>query len=153
MMAYKLGCELSHRIAAIAPVAGALNVDRCSPEDPVSVIAIHGTADEHVLYEGGPPKKSLDPHPRVDRPVSYAISFWVKHNRCITEAQRTVEGNIVLEKYSNGRDGTEVFLYTINGGDHAWPGGRRTISWMDEPGQEISATDIIWEFFRDHPKR
>src|SRR5208282_2572641 len=50
MMTYRLGCELSDKIAAIAPVAGALSVENCQPTNPVSVIIFHGTADEHVLY-------------------------------------------------------------------------------------------------------
>jgi polyhydroxybutyrate depolymerase len=51
VMAYRLACELSSRLAAIAPVAGNMadaNGDvravSCRPDRPVSVLAIHGSA-------------------------------------------------------------------------------------------------------------
>lgn len=152
MMAYRLACELSAKIAGIAPVAGALNVD-CNPSDHVSVIAFHGTADRHVLYGGGEPLLKLDPHNRVDRSVSYAISFWVKQDQCSTIANQTQLGNVIRETYANCSDGTDVMLYTIIGGGHAWPGGQKGSVIGDEPTQEISATHLIWEFFKQHPKQ
>jgi polyhydroxybutyrate depolymerase len=152
MMAYRLGCELSDKIAAIAPVAGALNNEECRPTQPVSVVIFHGTADEHVLYEGGKPEKKADPQDRVDKPVSYAVSFWVEHDRCPAIARKEEKGNVVRETYSGCQDGTEVILYTVKGGGHAWPGGGQGWLFGDEPTKEISATDVMWEFFRTHPK-
>ncbi|MBI5712565.1 MAG: prolyl oligopeptidase family serine peptidase, partial [Chloroflexi bacterium] len=122
MMSYKLACELADKIAAIAPVAGALNVE-CKPSQPVSVIAFHGTDDQSVLYEGGVPKKQADSHERTDKSVAYAVSFWVKQNGCGTTPQKTGKGNIVSEIYSGCKNNTGVALYTIKGGGHAWPGG------------------------------
>jgi polyhydroxybutyrate depolymerase len=46
----------------------------------------------------------------------------------------------------------EVALYTVKGGGHAWPGGE-TYLLGAEPTREISATDLMWEFFVRHPKR
>lgn len=129
MMAYRLGCELSDRIAAIAPVAGALNVQGCKPTDSISMIAFHGTDDLHVLYEGGRPKKVIDPNLRVDSSAEYSVSFWVKHNSCSPVPHREEKGNIVVQTYAGGRDGTEVTLYSIIGGGHAWPGGEKTAPW------------------------
>jgi polyhydroxybutyrate depolymerase len=76
----------------------------------------------------------------------------VSHDGCSTVPQREEHGNIVCETYSGGRDGTEVVLYTIVGGRHAWPGGQIGGPLGDEPTQEISATDLMWEFFVRHPK-
>jgi polyhydroxybutyrate depolymerase len=152
-MTYKLACELSDKIAAIAPVAGSLDVTNCQPNDPVSVMIFHGTADKHVLYQGGKPEKSLDKHERVDNPVSYAVSFWVKFNHCSVTPQKEEKGNIIREVYTGGKDGTEVVLYTITAGEHAWPGGRRGSRWGDTPTQEISATELMLEFFLRHPKK
>jgi polyhydroxybutyrate depolymerase len=60
MMSYRLGCELSSRIAAIAPVAGNMAAKDgsaqdvgCMPARPVSVLAIHGTLDPYAPYAGG----------------------------------------------------------------------------------------------------
>jgi polyhydroxybutyrate depolymerase len=44
-MSSRLGCSLSDRIVAIAPVAGIYFPAGCSSARPVPVIAFHGTAD------------------------------------------------------------------------------------------------------------
>ncbi|MCI0705850.1 MAG: polyhydroxybutyrate depolymerase, partial [Ignavibacteriae bacterium] len=133
MMAYRLACKLSDKIAAIAPVAGAMNFEPCAPSHPVSVIAFHGTEDNHVLYEGGVPRKQADSHPRIDQPVSHAIQFWVGHNACATRPERSESNDVEVERYANGIKGTEVVLYTILGGKHSWPGGTRGWIFGDEP--------------------
>lgn len=150
MMSYGLACGFSEKLAAIAPVAGPFNYEQCRPSHPVSVIIFHGTADEHVPYNGGVGAKAR--MPRVDKPVSYAVSFWAKHNGCSEVPQIEEAGNIRRETYTGGARGTEVVLYTIVGGGHAWPGGSPAWPFGDEPTREISATDTIWEFFASHPK-
>ncbi len=152
MMSYRLGCELSDRLAAVAPVAGALNDAICRPAEPVSVIIFHGTADPQVPYNGGEGPRRIDPHPRVDKPVSYAVSFWVNQDSCSTRPARKEKGHVVEEKYSGGRNGSEVVLCTIKGEGHTWPGGKKWAFWADEPTREISATDVMWDFFAAHPK-
>jgi polyhydroxybutyrate depolymerase len=152
MMSYLLACRLSDKIAAIAPVAGAMGIDNCHPMKPVSVCIFHGTADEHVLYNGGKPLKQADNLSRIDKPVSYAIDFWVKANGCSPLPQKEVMGNIIKETYSGGKNSSEVVLYTIIGGKHAWPGGTRGWLGGDEPTKELSATSVMWDFFASHPK-
>jgi polyhydroxybutyrate depolymerase len=151
MMSYRIGCELSEQLAAIAPVAGALNVT-CKPSAPISVIAFHGTNDQHVLYDGGAPKMKADPHPRADKSVAYAMNFWTQHNRCAPTPTRVERGNIVHDTYTNCANGTGVELYAITGGEHAWPNGQRGSPLGDAPTREISATELMWEFFKRHPK-
>ena len=150
MMSYRLACELSDKIAAIAPVAGALNVD-CKPTHPISVIAFHGIGDQHVLYEGGEPKVKADPHARTDKSVASAMTFWSQFNQCPPTPKRDERGNIVHDTYTNCANGTAVELYSIKGEGHTWPGGKSYLS-GDEPTKEISATDVMWEFFKTHPK-
>lgn len=152
MMSYRLACELSGDIAAIAPVAGAMNVE-CKPERPLSVVIFHGTEDGHVRYDGGEPLVRADWHDRTDRPVKETVALWVKFNGCRPQAQTSVKGNVQIERYSGCREGTEVVLYTIRGEGHSWPGGRRWAPWAAVPTREISATDLIWEFFASHPRK
>jgi len=151
MMSYLVGCKISDKIAAIAPVAGALNFD-CYPSAPISVIIFHGTDDQSVLYEGGTPRKQADKHERTDKSVSYSVDFWVKNNGCDTIPVKEEKGNIIIETYGNGKNNTEVVLYTIIGGTHSWPGGNRLSIILDKPTQEISANDLMWEFFKKHGK-
>ena len=151
-MAYRLGCELSDRFAAIAVVSGDFNFESCRPANSVPVIVFHGTADDHVPYEGGVGERSLVKAHR--KPVSFAVSYWVKHNGTATVPQKEERGSIVKETYGKGKDDAEVILYTIRGGGHVWPGGVKG-KWQGapEPTREISATDLMWEFFQRHPKK
>lgn len=150
MMSYRLACELSDKIAAIAPVAGSMQIE-CAPEQPVSIIAFHGIGDQHTPYYGGQGLQNASK--RLDKPVSYAIDFWVKHNGCSPLPQKEEFGSIIKETYGNCNAGAEVVLYTVKGeGGHAWPGGLRSSETADEPTQEISATDLMFEFFSRHSK-
>ncbi len=150
MMAHRLGCEAADLFAAIAPVAGALNIP-CKPVDPVAVMIFHGTADEHVPYDGGTGSKAFE-H-RVDQPVSHAVDVWRAANGCTKPSPPRRTGNISRQTWSGCRDGADVTLVTIHGGGHAWPGGmtppRRGAA---VPTKEISASEEIWKFFATHPK-
>jgi polyhydroxybutyrate depolymerase len=154
IMTYRLGCELSGTLAAIAPVSGALNYEKGGPAAPLSVIIFHGTEDRYVPYEGGVGKASGG-RTRNDKSVAAAVDFWVKHNGCNPVPTRNEFGNIVKEQYAGGVADTEVVLYTIKGGGHSWPGGLNGVrnGNVDPPTQEISATDLIWEFFSKHTKK
>ena len=156
-MSYSIGSYLSDIVAAIAPVAGAIGGRESedepfyyipTPTNPVSVIAFHGTNDLFVPYEGS----------SIDISVNESISFWVEHNSCnpTPESYTSESGKIIRRTYINGDNGTEVVLYTTVGGDHWWPGNRLPPSgnsWLIDTIQEISATDLIWEFFASHPKQ
>ena len=150
MMAYRFGCESAGRIAAIAPVAGAMNVT-CKPAAPLSVIAFHGTADEHVLYNGGTPIKTRDPHPRVDTAVKDTINFWQQFNGCRSYASDTI-AEVTTEDWSDCTAGTEVELNTLEGFGHAWPGGNKGSPLGDDPTASIEASEVMWQFFSRHSR-
>ena len=147
IMAYRLACELSDQIAAIAPVSATQAVQTCQSGRPVSVIHFHGTNDQLNPYDGG-----YGPGGMVNfAPVKDTIQFWAKQNGCPVQGQVTESGNIVNERYSPCAQGTAVELYTIVGGEHAWPGGESVSEEIGAPTTEISATPLIWEFFAAHP--
>ncbi|HTL71562.1 MAG TPA: PHB depolymerase family esterase [Candidatus Eisenbacteria bacterium] len=154
MLCYRLACELSDRFAAVAPVAGAMDTDDPRPSEPVSLIIFHGTEDKHIRYDGGEPDRQFDRQKRVDKPVSYAVNFWVKYDGCNPVPADSRTQNVARTTYSGGRNGTEVTLYALQGFGHAWPGdeGELRGGGAESPAQEISATDLIWEFFDTHPK-
>ncbi len=153
MMTYRVGCELSDKVTAIAPVAGALNVDVCEPTDPLTVVIFHGTADQHVLYEGGEPLRTVDiRHPREDNSVQYAIDFWTDHNECDPTPTTTIEGSVKRDVYADCATDVQVVVFTIEGEEHTWPGGRRFSLRGDEPTQEISASEEMWAIFQQHAK-
>jgi polyhydroxybutyrate depolymerase len=152
MMAYRLACEASDVFAAVAPVAGALNLDGCDPAFPVSVLAIHGTEDQHVRFEGGPPSVSVDPRARVDRSVAEAMRFWADRDGCDPIPQATQVGEVRHETHSGCLPGLSVELLAIEGGGHAWPGAAKFSPRGDAPSQALSASQAIWDFFEAHPR-
>lgn len=54
-ISYRMACDHSDAIAAIASLAGAtwLDAGDCLPASPVHVLQIHGTADDTVRFDGG----------------------------------------------------------------------------------------------------
>jgi polyhydroxybutyrate depolymerase len=65
-LASLLGCQLADRLAAVAPVAGALDLGTCAPARRVPILLLYGTADTVVppdLIRGG-------------------IAWWTRQNAC-----------------------------------------------------------------------
>lgn len=162
MMCYRLACDRSDKIAAIAPVCAAMAEelpDSSTPRKPVPVLAINGTRDPLVPWEGGG-VGLLRKRGRV-MSVRKTIDFWVKHNQC---SQTPVKirlphkgpangTGIEREVYGHGRDGSEVILYTVNRGGHTWPGGAERPLHFGRRSDDIDATEVIWEFFKRHTRR
>jgi len=143
MMSYRLGCELSDEVAAIAPVEGAQDLD-CRPAKPVSVIVFHGTADRLVPFDGGTTPFQLGPK-RNDTPVTDTVNFWVRKDGCATTPERQASPEVRISIYSDCKEGTGVALCAIQGGRHMWPG-------LPISGNSVPATDLMWAFFMQHPK-
>lgn len=151
IMSYRLACEAADIFAAIAPVAGTLNYSPCNPSEPVAVIHFHGTDDKHVQYEGGVGPESIV---QVDfASVADSIGFWVAFNGCDSQPVTNQFDEVQHEVWEGCEGGSSVELYTIFGGQHAWPGSDSP-GWVggDEPSQSVSATQLIWEFFAGHAK-
>jgi len=157
MMCYRLAAELSDRIAAIAPVSGTMAIREAKPGRPVPVLHFHGTDDKLVPVSGADararlviPFKSLDETMRI----------WAKIDGCpdmpVVEQlpDKTDDGTTVERKtWGPGTDGAEVILYVIAGGGHTWPGRERPVKFLGKSTKDISANDLIWEFFEKHPMK
>jgi len=151
-MSYLLACELSDRIAAIGSVAGAYTYpsDLCQPERPMPLIAFHGTADPIVPFSGGPSESFDVPFPNVPA----WMSAWAERNQCAAETDLPSVAEVSGVAYNQCSQSAEVVFYTIKGGGHSWPGGDPLPTWIvGETSQSISATDLMWQFFLEHPMR
>jgi polyhydroxybutyrate depolymerase len=158
IMCYRLASELSDRTAAIAPVAGTMGMATCKPKRPVSVMHFHGTDDEFVPFKGGRTAKSLG---LIEfYPVERSILAWVKADSCpetpvVTDEPKTFDDGTSVQRktYGPGKDGAEVILFVINGGGHTWPGRDPKVQFLGKSTKNISANDLMWEFFQRHPMR
>lgn len=158
ILAYRLASELSDRIAAIAPVAGPMGTDKCQPKRPVPVIHFHGTDDQFAPFKGGKGQKSLTATHFYS--VDHSIGAWVKANGCNEEPtteelpDKAKDGTKVIRKtYGGGKDGAEVVLVEIEGGGHTWPGRVPVVKLLGKATKNVSANDLMWEFFQKHKRK
>lgn len=160
-MSFRIGVELSSRVAAIAPVSGALWIEQPAAARPVSLLYITGDADPLNPMNGGVPKMASDSGSsrvteKAKPPVSENIARWVKMLGCETEAKDLASGveGVRSVVHRGGRSGTEVIFTTIAGHGHIWPGGKNLLPAfiVGEETSRLNATDVIWKFFRDHPQ-
>ena len=141
-MSHRLGCEMSTRIAAIAPVAGVNAMATCNPTRPMSVFQFHGTLDSLVPYNGN--SQGLPS-------VAQTVSDWAGRDGCsATPREISKKGEVTCVTYDGCKGGAEVNLCTVEGGGHTWPGGVPVPS-LGHTTTDIVATDAMWDFFVKHP--
>lgn len=167
MMAYRAAADLSHRVAAIAPVAGALVYDPLPLTRPVPAIHLHGTQDDFVPYEGGRGARSLR---RVDFPsVADSLARWQAacgYQAAVMEAAETLfsgpqqteqedwipqaDQHLIVTRRVHARsEGLDTIVeITIVGGGHTWPGVAPPLPFMGPTVMSVAANDLIWAFFR-----
>lgn len=158
-MAFRIGVDLSTRIAAIAPVAGSLWLTEPKLARPVPLFYITGDADPLNPIEGGTPKMATGATiratvSRVKRPASEFVTTWASTLGCLSapKAESAAPG-VTTFVYSGGRDGSEVRFTVIEGHGHIWPGGKSQLpeAMVGKASEKFKATDTIWEFFAQHP--
>ena len=139
-MTYRLGFELSCKIAAIAPVSGQMVYESEEiPGYPVSVLHLHALNDSTVKYYG-----QHNPDETRYESVDSILSEWSSWFLCNTIPDTIyAETNYLIKKWNCNETNTDIILYVMQRGGHQW---------FTEENSGISANDIIWEFFKSHPK-
>ena len=149
MMCYLLACEMPDKFAAVAPVAATMfNENECNAANDVSMIIFNSLDDKQIPYEGGIGDESIV---KVEKmPVGKVIDFWTKKFNCTF--LNKIDGNNYQKINFGNKNGTEIVFYRLQKGGHSWPGGEKGRFRADSPLKNISATDLIWDFFKNHPK-
>jgi polyhydroxybutyrate depolymerase len=141
-MATTLACALGNRLAAIAPVAGVNLTGKCPGRTPTSVLAVHGDADDTVLYDGNGLLGFQFGNPSVRE----RMDQWAKRDECRPRpATKETKPGLTVTRWRGCVKGVDVQLLTIAGWEHAWP--RATSA--DQPGV-IDATEVALDFFDAH---
>jgi polyhydroxybutyrate depolymerase len=155
MMAYRMAVEAPDLIAAVAAVAGTLDIDPALVKTPKPVLHFHGTEDEFVPWNGGKGPKTSPGNEH--RSVPETIATWVRVDgagpqpETVTLPDKAKDGTVVIRhRYAPKPGGSEVVLYEIRGGGHTWPGRGRAERLLGKATANIDANDIIWEFFSRH---
>ncbi len=178
MMAWRLACDLSHIIAAIAPVASAGTYVSCHPKRPVPTLYIHGLADPCAPFDGCRKCTScigrflrelgLPVRPAVSSALSAPdfIEKWRRQNGCRSSARISYQNRGSLCRSYEHCRGDVIFCRVARLG-HIWPGrrspaldacrhrpqGRICRSWkriIGPANPDFPANRLIWNFFRRH---
>ena len=150
IMAYDLACHTTV-FAAIGPDS-ATELGSCPDPAPISVIAIHGTADKNIPYAGG----EGDGTAHIDGPSVPAVNAsWRQRDDCAPPAVATTR--TVTRSVAGCRAGRAVELITIAGAGHQWPGAApnlvaQRLLHTDPPSTALDATAVIWGFFTVHAR-
>jgi polyhydroxybutyrate depolymerase len=163
IMSYRVACDMSDRVAAVAPVIGnmpASRVELCTPSRSVPVFAINGTEDPLIHYEGG----GIGEEPWFIGgdllSVEDSVALWRRLNGCSVEhgtralpdtepEDRTRTTEMVWNECAGG---AEVRLFRVNGGGHIWHGlGRfpspERLERAGAIGLDFGGAEEIWGFF------
>jgi polyhydroxybutyrate depolymerase len=163
-MVHNLACTYPDRFAAFSTVAGSGYMgfgDMCTHEAPVSMMIIHGTADDNVLWDGRTETISgrdfVTSYPVVDM-----VSYWVAHDYCDVDTLEVTDlpqrgdspqTSVRSLIFNDCLDDASVQLYAVIGGGHNWPGVQSDGSSADElamTNMDINAGELMWNFFKQH---
>lgn len=147
-MAFRLGAEMSDRLAAISTVAGQMAVEEPKPDRPLPTLYILGTEDPLLPLAGG--ESTLPWGKRTTPPVKSFLTEWAEAIGCLPEP-RTLSEDAEMEKvvYPSANDGPTLTVLYLKGHGHAWPGANRSLParQIGPITSKLNATDIMWEFF------
>jgi polyhydroxybutyrate depolymerase len=155
ILAYRLACELAGKIVAVGVQSAALEIDTCDPSLPVSLLHIHGTADDNILIDGGAGAKSVS---GVDfRPAIDSVTAIANADGCASQPQTLPEQNpdLDIDVWTPCQGGTEVEFVKVNGAGHAWMGhaaGAIAQALVGPPYMGYDSSAAIWAFVAAHPR-
>ena len=148
-MSYRMACAHSDLIASIASLAGTTfkNSADCQPTEPVSILHIHGTADNIVFYNGGRLCTCITGVSPSTPPAPSAlesIQLWAAYNGCgnpvtspapVLDLVTSLPGNdTVTTEYQVHPAGGAVELWAVQGMGHELPfstqGWARIADWL-----------------------
>ena len=155
-MTFRAGLVVASRVAAIAPVAGRLQVDARELAYPVPLLFIVGTADPLNPIAGGEVKVPWTlAKTEYREPIGNSVAAWRAMLGC-TDITRTLvdSGGVKGIAWDKCAKGGVVEYYLVDGLGHVWPGGTTRLPerWIGKASDKLNATALIWEFFKAHPR-
>ncbi len=157
ILAERLACELSDQIVAIGVQAGDLMIKGCQTARPVSVLEIHGTADQNIPIAGGEGSRSLT---RTDFPPPVdALKTFAGRDGCHTTPTSVTDPSnsaVRFKRWQSCQAGTTVEWATVTGANHAWMGHPASLAselLVGRPYMGFDSSAAIWSFLSAHHRR
>jgi polyhydroxybutyrate depolymerase len=153
-MTFRVGADLSQRVAAIAPVAGHCWLKDPKPKRPIPTMFMVGDLDPLIPLEGGDFRSPWTGQIERQSPILKTIDKWAAAFGCEGDSHPMEHHTKFRIKRSYGPtpSGAELQVYVIRFLGHHWPGGKAGLSKRigGMPSNAVKATDVIWEFFARH---
>lgn len=153
MFSYALACELSEQFAAVAPVSSSMLINECNPDcTPVPIIHLHAEKDSSALFHGGISENILLPF--YYPPVDSVMQEWAIKNGCEQNPESmNLSNGTTIYRWKNCTNGATHEIWLADDGGHKWPGtaGSGILS-NDNATQDFYATEVIWNFLKQHSK-
>ena len=149
MMTFVYAVKRPEKLAAIAPVVGAMFTFEKKPSVPLPILMINGQQDDEVPIEGG---MSRNPIVRRVQQAQYrslddTVAFWVSANRSQKMGNVVTEGTMTTTTYPATGNGAITISIVDTAGGHGWPGidlGRRG----NTPIMSFNGAVKVWSFFK-----
>ncbi|MDC0230391.1 T9SS type A sorting domain-containing protein [Aureispira] len=144
-MSYMLACQKPQTFKAVASVAGTMFASYYNTclGSATPVLEIHGTNDNVNAWNGDYTNAGGW---GVYYHMDTIINLWIQNNGCSQSIADTLpnidpnDGSIVYRtQHLNLLNNKQVWLYTVDGGGHDWPG--------DWGNMDIHSGSEIWHFF------
>ncbi|MCA1663511.1 MAG: hypothetical protein LC659_04460, partial [Myxococcales bacterium] len=147
-MAHRMACDDADDVVAILSLAGQVTKDPagCAPTRAVSVLEIHGTADQTIGYNGD--VQSVPPDPSIPS-AHETIGVWARNDACTGAIAMTgttydldtaIAGSETsVEAYGGCPSGIGVELWSDVGGVH-------------HPQLDPGFATIVWSFLAAHAR-
>jgi polyhydroxybutyrate depolymerase len=156
MLGYRIACELADQVAAVGIQSGTLAVASCQPAAPVSLLHLHGTADENVPIEGGTGTRGVSGADH--RPAQPSATTVARADGCTDPPVTAVDGgnpDLTISTWAGCAAGTGVSFVAVAGASHAWMGhdrGPLAEGLVGEPYPDLDASRALWAFVSAHPR-
>jgi polyhydroxybutyrate depolymerase len=143
---YLLACEASESFLGVAPIAGMIMqdiMDDCNPSQNVGILEIHGTQDNVTYYEGDVNNQDgWGAYPSIPGTIDFFVDMYGLALNSTGNFPNIVSNDgstVSFEKYGVDEECAKVWLYTVNGGGHDWPGAYGNM--------DIESSREAWLFF------
>jgi polyhydroxybutyrate depolymerase len=148
MMTLVYATQRAERLAAIAPVVGAMFSFEMKPSGPLPIMLINGAQDNEVPIEGGFSRNPLVSRNQVApyKPLAETVQFWVTANGSLTPPVTTRTGSVTTSVYRAPSDGAVTISVVDDVGGHGWPGTQARRQ-GNNPIQSFDGAERVWEFF------
>jgi len=141
-MIHRLACELSERIAAIAPLEGTIKIPQCTSSRGVSVMEWAALTDTTSPFAGGTSDTSVPYTISVHLTNLQLPAFAAPTQTSVSPSPLTPTITDSIRIWQTERDGSTVVLHTLTGAlQHTWL--------FDHP-VAFDWQEINWTFFKQY---